>query len=129
MTVALDSWAVLEWLQGNEPAFAVVEAARTSGRPLMSWINTAEVFYRVSRVRDAEVATEYVNEFRFEFDLELPTERRILEAARLKAVHPIALADCFAISCAADHDATLLTGDPEILAIQDLPCRVQDLRG
>lgn len=69
-----------------------------------------------------------VNKLRLDFDCELPTERRIVEAALLKAAHPIALADCFAISTAADNDAVLFTGDPEILAIAGLPCEVRDLR-
>lgn len=94
----------------------------------MSWVNVAEVFYRVSRNAGEPVAVQRVNAMRSELDLELPTERRIVEAARLKAAHPIALADCFAISCAADNDAVLYTGDPEILAIKDLPCEVRDLR-
>ena len=52
----------------------------------------------------------------------------IFEVALVKTKHPIALADCFAISTAADNDAVLFTGDPEIIAIADLPCEVRDLR-
>ena len=52
----------------------------------------------------------------------------MIEAARLKAAHPIALADCFAIATAAAHGLPLLTGDPEILSRVDLPCVVEDLR-
>jgi len=35
--------------------------------------------------------------------------------------------DCFAVVTAAARDATLLTGDPELLD-RDLGCRVRDLR-
>jgi len=35
--------------------------------------------------------------------------------------------DCFAVVAAAARDATLLTGDPELLD-RDLGCRVRDLR-
>lgn len=128
MTVAIDSWAALEWLEGNEPSYTAIEDAVTSGRPVMSWLNAAEVFYRVSRQHGETKAISILNDLRFDFDIEVPTERRVLEAAQLKAAHPIALADCFAISCAADNDATLFTGDPEILKIKGLPCPVRDLR-
>jgi predicted nucleic acid-binding protein len=43
-------------------------------------------------------------------------------------VHPIAFADCFAAATAAARDATLLTGDPELLD-RDVGCRTRDLRG
>ena len=47
----------------------------------------------------------------------------------LKAEHPIALADCFAIALAAEEQAALLTGDPEIIdRTVELPCKVVDLR-
>lgn len=49
-------------------------------------------------------------------------------AAILKADNSIALADCFAIALAAEEGAALLTGDPEIIEADQLPCRVVDLR-
>ena len=52
----------------------------------------------------------------------------MIEVARFKARAAIALGDCFAIVTAAAHESTLLTGDPEILALHDLPCEVEDLR-
>ena len=47
--------------------------------------------------------------------LELPSEARVLEAARIKAAYPMADADAFAVATALAHRAVLLTGDPEIL--------------
>ncbi len=120
---------MLAWLDGEEPATALVSDAITKQRPVMSWINLAEVHYRTNRTHGARAATSVLNKLRVAFDCELPTERRIVEAAFFKAKHSIALADCFAISTAADDDAVLYTGDPEILAIGDLPCEVRDLRG
>jgi predicted nucleic acid-binding protein len=50
--------------------------------------------------------------------------------ARLKAEHPIALADCFAVALAAEEGAVLLTGDPEIIdRAEAIPCELEDLRG
>ncbi len=52
----------------------------------------------------------------------------MIETARLKARLPVALGDCFAVATAAAHGLPLLTGDPEILERDDLPCEVVDLR-
>ena len=48
LNVCLDSWAVLAWLDGLEPAAARVEHV-IHERPVMSWINLAEVYHRVHR--------------------------------------------------------------------------------
>ncbi len=58
----------------------------------------------------------------------MPGTAKMVEVARLKAAMPIALADCFAIATAVARKAVLLTGDPEILDRNDLPCAVEDLR-
>lgn len=52
----------------------------------------------------------------------------MLEAASIKAKHALAYADAFAIATAMAHDASLLTGDPEILDGGDPAWRVIDLR-
>ena len=54
------------------------------------------------------------------------TPERVLEAARIKASHPIAYADAFAVATAAAHGAVLLTGDHEITK-RPVGCRVEDL--
>jgi ribonuclease VapC len=41
-----------------------------------------------------------------------------LEASRLKARYPIAYADAFAIQLAREMDVPLVTGDPEIRALE-----------
>ena len=48
-------------------------------------------------------------------DARLPDERLVLDAARLKADHPMAYADAFGAALAVAEDATLWTGDPELL--------------
>ncbi len=49
--------------------------------------------------------------------------------ASLRAEHPIALADCFAIALAEEDGAVLMTGDPEIVdRVRGLPCEVKDIR-
>lgn len=94
----------------------------------MSWVNAVEVYYRVERDHGRNEADEVLRELRAAFALELPGTARMVETARLKAAHPIALGDCFAIATAAARGLTLLTGDPEISGRSDLPCPVEDLR-
>ncbi|MEO6121984.1 MAG: type II toxin-antitoxin system VapC family toxin [Acidimicrobiales bacterium] len=114
MTVCLDSWAVLEWLKGGEPAATRVDEA-LGERPLMSWINVGEVFYVITRAAGKDMATEVVADLQARASLEVPGADRVLEAAAIKASFPMAYADAFAVATALAHDATLLTGDPEIL--------------
>lgn len=114
MSDCLDSWAVLRWLEGVEPVTSRIEDA-LQHRPVMSWINLGEVFSIVTRAAGEPAAQEVVNDLRTRLLLDEATPRRILEAAALKAAHPMAYADAFAVATAQAHGATLLTGDPEIL--------------
>jgi predicted nucleic acid-binding protein len=127
MSVCVDSWAVLAWLDGEEPARRRLDRVADE-RPLMSWINAVEVYYRVERDHGRQAADEVLADLRQLFEVELPGVTRMVETARLKAELPIALADCFAIATAAARGLTLLTGDPEIVGAERLPCPVEDLR-
>ena len=126
MTDCLDSWAVLAWLEGEEPAASRVQEALVS-RPVMSWINVGEVAYVVERRAGADRSRDVVRELCRLLNLDLPTEERVIEAARVKAGHRMAYADAFAVATALAHGADLLTGDPEILQ-GDASWSVVDLR-
>ncbi len=127
MSVCLDSWTVLAWLDGEEPAFSRVEDLLTA-RPVVSWVNLVEVYYRVERDQARDAADETLRDLRAAFSLDLPGTARMIEVARLKARATIALGDCFAVTTAAAHDLPLLTGDPEIIGLVACPCQVEDLR-
>jgi uncharacterized protein with PIN domain len=125
----LDSWAVLAWLDGEEPAAEVVQRSLDEGRPAMSWINLVEVEYLLRRQHGPSEAETTLSRVRELVSEELPGVSRMRSVAALKAAHPIALADCFAIATAAVHGATLITGDPEIVdRFEELPCPVIDAR-
>jgi ribonuclease VapC len=94
----------------------------------MSWINVAEVFYITARSAGSVVAHDVVRDLRAGVHLDLPSIDRALHAAAIKADHAMSLADAFAVATAIDHDAVLITGDPEIL-VSEGPWRVEDLRG
>jgi len=127
VSVCLDSWAVLAWLDGEEPALSRVEQS-LADRPVVSWVNLVEVYYRVARDQGQAAADETLIDLRAALTADLPGTARMIEVARLKARAPIALGDCFAVTTAAAHDLPLLTGDPEIIDLTDRPCRVEDLR-
>jgi len=125
----LDSWAVLAWLDGEEPGAEVVQRSLDQGRPAMSWVNLIEVEYRVRRQHGPAEAETTVSRVRELVALDLPGISRMRAVAALKADHPIALADCFAIATAAANGGTLITGDPEIVdRAEHLPCPVTDAR-
>jgi predicted nucleic acid-binding protein len=125
----LDSWPVLAWLDGDEPAASVVADTLDRERPPMSWINLVEVHYRLARDHGQEEADRALNELRPRIAEHLPGVSAMRAAANLKAEHPMALADCFAVALAASEGAVLLTGDPEIIdRAKELPCEVKDTR-
>jgi predicted nucleic acid-binding protein len=127
VSACLDSWAILAWLDGDEPAVSRVEAV-LPGRPVVSWINLVEVAYRVERDHGRAAADEVLTALRASLAPDLPGTARMIEAARLKARAAIALGDCFAAVTAAAHGLPLLTGDPELIELADPPCVVEDLR-
>jgi predicted nucleic acid-binding protein len=122
----LDSWAVLRFLEGPSPAARRVRQVLRLGRPIMSWINLGEVYYTVHREAGAAEAESTVTLLRPLLTLDAVTPERVLGAARIKAVHPLAYGGAFAIATAAAHGAVLLTGDPEITE-RPVGCQVEDL--
>lgn len=116
----LDSWAVIGWLQGEEPAQAKVrdlldEASRGAAKVSISLINVGEVFYLIAKRHGAALAERFLADLMMMPIQALPPDRKlILGAARLKSRHPISYADAFAVETARDQSAILVTGDPEL---------------
>lgn len=127
MSVCLDSFALLSWLQGEAGAAVVEEhlarsAASRSSRCWVSAVNLAEVYYRLERTLGRDAADGFwKGALRGEVPVSVvdATRPRVLEAARLKARFPIALADAFAAQVAREKDVALVTGDPEIRAVDE----------
>jgi ribonuclease VapC len=115
MTVVLDSWAILRYLEGVEPAAGRVAKLLDGERPLMSWINLGEVHYVLRRAHGEGAAIETVRDLSDVVEARLPDVQLVLAAARIKADHPMAFADAFGAALAVDEDAELWTGDPELL--------------
>ena len=127
MTVVLDAWAVLRYLEDDSSAADAVGDLLLREKPLMSWINLGEVHYVLRRVHGDDAATETVRDLRDVVDARLPDEGVVIDAARIKADHPMAYVDAFAAALTVACDATLWTGDPELL-VDRSSWRWRDLR-
>jgi len=121
--VVIDAWAALAFLQREAPAEAVIRrylrrAASGNLRLLINLVNLGEVYYRMIQIAGPDAADIKLEQFR-RLPIEVVTVRDVLvmEAARIKAAHPISYADAFAVATARLEAARLLTGDPEILAL------------
>jgi predicted nucleic acid-binding protein len=123
VTFILDAWALLAYLQGEEPAAsrikAVLHAAEAGHATLVaSLINIGEVFYNIGRRQGEQAAEETLAELRqLPVTMVTPATETIMQAARLKMHHALSYADAFAVVTAQAYGGTLLTGDPEILQL------------
>ncbi len=115
MTVVLDSWAIIRYLDDDHPAADAVAELLEIDRPIVSWINLGEVFYVVRRAAGEQAASTTLRDLKGVINADLPTDGRIIDAARIKSEHSMAYADAFAAATAVAHDAVLWTGDPELL--------------
>ena len=121
--LVLDAWALLAFLQGEEPAAGRVgqlldEAALAQVALFVSIINLGEVFYRVGKVKGEDAARTTLTELqRLSLTVVPATNDGVMAAAWLKIHHAISYADAFAAATAIAHDAVLVTGDPELQAL------------
>ena len=119
----LDSWAILALLYEEEPAADRVEellqqAADGQVSLFLSVINLGEVFYIFGRRRGVNAAENVVAKTKQLPIRILPVdEERVLAAAAYKMKYSISYADAFAAAAAVELKATLVTGDPELLAL------------
>lgn len=142
MTLVLDAWAVLAWLQGEPTGQAVrdlvawAEGDVDAGERAYRWftevsteptlainlINLGEVCYVLGR-RYGEDEAEDVLEALSQAPIEtVPASHRIVfTAARFKMHHALSYADAMAAATAHTKDAHLLTGDPELQRLPDVP--------
>ena len=92
---------ILETLQGKSNSF-------------MSVINLGELYYmqvRKSGIIKAEQSIKFVN--RAGILIEPATNRRVMNASKIKAAVSLSYADAFAASLALELNAALVTGDTE----------------
>lgn len=121
----LDSFAVLAYLKG-EPAGQRVrevlsQAASGKCRVILSMVNLGEVVYIIERQHGLLRAQEILALLDHEPIKIVEADRlAVLTAAHIKANYPLSYADAFVVSAAQAHSGTVLTGDPEFQAVEDL---------
>lgn len=125
-TRVLDSWPVLEWISGRQPATKalrslLVEAETHAARLFMSAINVGEVYYFLCKHHSRDLAESWRElSGTMPVKIETPSLDEIWDAAVLKGSYPIAYADAFAVALAQKYNCPLVTGDPELRSIPGL---------
>jgi predicted nucleic acid-binding protein len=131
VTLTLDSWVVLAWLKDQAPgagAMARLWAQAETGRTklVMNVVNLGEVFYIVAKARgEAAARTVLQNLQARRMEIVSATDDLVLEAATLKARYPISYADAFGAATALGRGVPLVTGDPEMRALNGEGLRLQ----
>jgi len=88
----------------------------------MNEINVGEVYYILARGRGRGRADYFLHSILPHLPIRVVGNdfEAVIRAAKIKAGHSLAFADCFAVALAAAEDASLLTGDPEFKAVESL---------
>jgi predicted nucleic acid-binding protein len=125
-TRVLDSWAVLEWISGRQPASELVdklliEAEQGQVRLFISAINVGEVYYSLRKHHSEALAKSWrESSGTLPATIEVPTIDDIWCAALLKGRFSIAYADGFAAALGQKYNCPLVTGDPEFRRVDQL---------
>jgi predicted nucleic acid-binding protein len=123
--LVLDAWALLAFIQGEEPAASRVmqligQAEQKRVLLVMSWINLGEVYYNIGRQKGRDEARETLDEILLlPIGLHNVKKRDVLAAAENKMNFAMSYADAFAVALTQSLNATIVTGDPEIIGLDD----------
>ena len=117
--IVLDSWALMAFLEGEEPAATTVrqlleEADAGRQRLSMCLINLGEVYYRLIVEKGKKEADRRREQFPWlPIRFEPVDDELVWAAAETKGTHRISYADAFAAALALRLDARLASGDPD----------------
>ena len=114
----LDSYAMIAFFENEAGADKTAEIlhdiVRKKAKGYMSVINWGELYYNTVREAGISEAKLVLDHFeRYPIQLVDADKPLTLEAAKLKAIYPIAYADCFAAALSISYKACLVTGDRE----------------
>ena len=128
-----DSFALLSYLQGETGVERVQtllqDAEKERCQIYICIINLGEILYIVEREKGLAKAHETLAAIQ-QLPIEVfPVENHtVLDAAHIKANHALSYADAFAVVCAQQLDAIVLTGDQEFKSVEQV-IRVEWLHG
>lgn len=120
-----DSYTLLKLFQredGHEKIVTLLQGIeRTEARKYLNAINLGEIIYATKRqFGDQKKMEVLTNIERMQFIILPVPNSLIFQAAEYKAQYSMSFADCFALASALEHDATLVTGDPEFRSVEHL---------
>jgi ribonuclease VapC len=120
-----DSHALLAFFQNEPGAEIVAKILRTSMEQdldrLICMINVGEILYLTkTRFGDTKKLEILSRIHQLGFKLLSVTDALVFQAAEYKAQYAMSYADCFALACAIENSAVLITGDPEFQAVSHL---------
>jgi predicted nucleic acid-binding protein len=120
-----DSHALLAFFQKEDGAEVVAEILRKAISQdqdrLICIINLGEILYLTKRRFGDEkklLVLAKIHQMGIQI-LSVP-DSLVFQIAEIKASYPIAYADCFALSCAINESAILVTGDPEFKQVSHM---------
>jgi predicted nucleic acid-binding protein len=121
----LDSFALLRFIQkepGDEAVKAILEDVRLGKAcAMLNVINMGEVIYTVQRRFGLQFKLDVVmNIARLGIEILPAPNDLVFRAAELKARFAMSYADTFAVASSIEHNATLVTGDPEFRQVEKL---------
>ena len=120
-----DSYALLAFFQGEKGAEVVLKFLKKTNKngiePLICVINLGEILYLTKRrFGDAKKIEILGRIHQLSFNIIPAANDLIFEAAEIKADYPISYADSFAVACARDQSAEIITGDPDFKKVEHL---------
>jgi ribonuclease VapC len=118
-----DSSALLSYFLGEEGATEVQKLLKKAVHGdvplLLSPINLGEIYYIISRREGQDKAQDVVKMLEdLFFEIQPVDPETALSAAKLKIVHGLGYADCFAAALALKEKGDLVTGDKDFKPLE-----------
>jgi len=120
-----DSHALLVFFQNEDGAEVVYNILQKSKEKrmdrLICIINLGEIIYMTKKRFGDRKKIEILGRIhQLAFKVLPAPDSLVYRAAEIKADYPISYADCFAVACAQEHNATIVTGDPDFKNVEHL---------
>jgi len=123
--ILFDSHALMAFFQNERGSETVLKFLKKTKNnkiaPLICVINLGEILYLTKRRFGNAKKIEILGRIhQLSFNLIPVTNDLVFDAAEIKAEYPISYADCFAVACAINLSAEIVTGDPDFKKVEHL---------